>query len=68
MSQLELAKRMARPYKVVSEIIKGKKAITAGTALDIEGALGIPARFWLNLEQAYQLARARQRRQRIASA
>ncbi len=58
-SQKELAKRMKRPLNAINEIVNGKKAITAATALQLEEALpGIPARFWLNLETDYQLTKA----------
>jgi HTH-type transcriptional regulator / antitoxin HigA len=57
---------MGRPANAINEIINGKKAITAETALQPEDAMPeIPARFWLNLETDYQLARAlMKRRQR----
>jgi HTH-type transcriptional regulator / antitoxin HigA len=59
MSQKELAKRMGRPLNAINEIINGKKAITAGTALQLEEVMSeIPARFWLNLETDYQLTKA----------
>jgi HTH-type transcriptional regulator/antitoxin HigA len=55
-SQKELARRMGRPINAVNEIIHGKKAITAETALQLEEVMPeIPARFWLNLETDYQL-------------
>ena len=58
-SQKELAKRMGRPVTAINEIINGKKAITAETALQLEGVIPeIPARFWLNLETDYQLTKA----------
>ena len=58
-SQKELAHRMGRPANAINEIIKGKKAITAETALQLEAVLAeIPARFWLNLETDYQLTKA----------
>ena len=66
-SQKELAKRMRRPANAINEIINGKKAITAETALQLEVVMPeIPARFWLNLETDYQLTKAlvRQRTQR----
>jgi HTH-type transcriptional regulator/antitoxin HigA len=57
-SQKELAKRMRRPLNAINEIIHGKKAITALTALQLEEAMPeIPARFWLNLETDYQLTK-----------
>ena len=58
-SQKELSRRMGRPLNTINEIINGKKAITAGTALQLEEVMPeIPARFWLNLETDYQLTRA----------
>ena len=66
MSQRELARRMVRPTNAINEIINGKKAITAETALQLEATMPeIPARFWLNLETDYQLTKALiKRRQR----
>ena len=61
MSQTELAARLGRPVQVVNEIIRGKKAITDDTALGLEKVLGIPAAFWVNLEQNYRMTRARLR-------
>jgi len=43
MSQAELAQRMGRPLQMISEIVQGKKAITAETALQLERATGVPA-------------------------
>ncbi len=64
-TQRELAKRMGRPVNAINEIINGKKAITADTALQLEAVMPeIPARFWLNLETDYQLTQALIRRGR----
>ena len=58
-AQKELARRMGRPVNAINEIVNGKKAITAETALQLEGVMSeIPARFWLNLETDYKLAKA----------
>lgn len=63
LSQKELARRMGRPVNPINEIINGKKAITAETALQLETVMPeIPARFWLNLETDHQLTRALIRR------
>ncbi len=61
MSQAELARRTGRPKKTINEIVKGKGAITPDTAIHLQKALGVPARFWNNLERNYQedLARLR---------
>lgn len=61
MSQIELAQRMGRPRQKINEIIRGKRAITPETALQLEQVLGIPARLWLGLETDYRLTLARQK-------
>jgi HTH-type transcriptional regulator/antitoxin HigA len=63
MTQSELAHRMARPPKTINEIIKGKAAITAETAIQLERVLGISARFWTGLEATFREYVARQEAQ-----
>lgn len=58
-SQAELARRLGRPAQAVNEIIKGEKAITPETALQLERALDVPAHIWTGLESRYQLIKAR---------
>jgi HTH-type transcriptional regulator/antitoxin HigA len=62
MTQRALAGAMGRPVQAVNEIIRGKKAITAATALQLEQVLGTPAYIWVNLQGDYDLYRARQTR------
>jgi len=59
MTQRRLAASMGRPPQVINEIVRGKKAITAQTAVQLEAAMDIPARFWLNMQTSYELALAR---------
>lgn len=59
MAQTELAERSGRPKKTINEIITGKTAITAETALQFEHVLGVPASFWNNLERNYRETLAR---------
>jgi HTH-type transcriptional regulator/antitoxin HigA len=59
MTRAELADRTGRPKKTINEIIAGKAAITAKTALQLERVLGVPASFWNNLERNYQKTKAR---------
>lgn len=54
MTQTELAQRTGRPKKTINGIIKGHKAITAETALQLEKVFGVAARFWLAREQDYR--------------
>lgn len=59
MPQSELAQRISRPEKTISEIINGTSAITPETAIQLERALGVPASFWNNLEKNFQEQKAR---------
>lgn len=61
MTQSELADRMERPKKTISEIVNGKTQITSETAVQLENVLGIPAEFWLNRESRYQEYLAKQK-------
>ena len=54
MSQAELAERLGRSIQKLNELIKGKAPITKETATKLEYVLGVPARFWFNLERTYQ--------------
>jgi HTH-type transcriptional regulator/antitoxin HigA len=64
MSQAEFCRVIGRPTKTINEIIKGKAAITAGTAIQFENALGIPAEFWVQREATYRLNLERLKRKR----
>jgi len=54
MPQKELAARMGMSEKHISNLINGKVGLTQGTALKLEGVLGVPARFWNQLEAIYR--------------
>lgn len=54
-SQAEFADIIGRPAPVVSQIIRGKRAITPEIAKELSAALGTSAEVWMNLEAAYQL-------------
>jgi HTH-type transcriptional regulator/antitoxin HigA len=54
MTQVELARRLGRPKKTINEIIRGKAALTAETAMQLEQALGTPASFWNAREARYR--------------
>jgi antitoxin HigA-1 len=46
----------------ISEILRGRRSITADTALRLSRWLGSSAEFWLNLQQAHDLEVARAER------
>lgn len=60
MTQRALAEAMGRPPQVINAIVRGKKAITAETAIHLEEVLGTSARLWPGLQATYELTRARQ--------
>jgi HTH-type transcriptional regulator/antitoxin HigA len=60
-NQTEFAEIIGREPRVVNELILGKRAITPETATELAAALGTSAQFWMNLESAYQLSKARPR-------
>lgn len=63
LTQRELANQIGRPAQVINEIVRGKKAITPETALQLEQALGPSAEFWMGLQTTYELTLARARRE-----
>jgi addiction module HigA family antidote len=52
---------MGRPYQALSEIMNGKKRITAETAIQLQDALDVDARDWLAMQSETDLAKARER-------
>ncbi|MGJ4916780.1 helix-turn-helix domain-containing protein [Bradyrhizobium sp. HKCCYLRH2060] len=59
-TQGDLAQIMGRPTQLVNELIAGKKQVTPETALGLAKAFGDDdALYWLNLESAYRLSRAK---------
>lgn len=60
MTQLELSNRMGRPPQAINEMIKGSKAITPETAIQLEQVVSVPAHIWTNLESEYRLIKAQE--------
>ena len=58
-SQYRLAKAIGVPPVRISQIVRGKRAITADTALRIGQALRMTPDFWLNLQRMHDLEAAR---------
>lgn len=54
MSQEEFAMRMKMPVEQISKLINGETPLTSDIAVRLEGALGVPAKFWNNLEAIYR--------------
>lgn len=60
--QQELAREIGMQKSQLNEIIKGKRNINAEIAVLLEKAIGVPAHYWLNAQQSYDLDMARQQK------
>ena len=54
MSQKEFAARMGMSEKHISKLINGEVRLTPEVAVRLEVVLGVPAKFWNNLEAVYR--------------
>ncbi len=61
-TQAEFAKKLGWTRARLNELIKGKRGITADSALDLAKVLGTSAKLWMNLQATYDLDQATKRR------
>lgn len=61
MSANRLAIALRLPSGRITDILNGKRGISAETALRLGQYFGTDARFWLNLQMAYELSLAEQK-------
>ena len=54
-TQYRLAKTIHVHQRRINEIVHGRRAITADTAVRLGRALGTSAAFWLNLQRRYDI-------------
>lgn len=54
-SAYRLAKDIGIPQTRISQVLKGKRRITADTALRLSKYFGTSAKFWLGLQDDYDL-------------
>jgi antitoxin HigA-1 len=59
-SAAELARILHVPTNRITQILNGKRAITADTALRLGQWFGTGAELWLNLQKSYELRLAQQ--------
>lgn len=60
MSAAELSRTLHVPANRIAQILHGRRAITADTALRLGHWLGTGPEFWLNLQKQYELRLAEQ--------
>lgn len=61
-----LARDLDVPANLVTGILNGERAITARTAILLSNRFGTSAEFWMNLQTAHELERARAHMARAA--
>jgi antitoxin HigA-1 len=61
MSSAELARNLAVPVALITEILGGQRAIAGDMALRLGHFFGTSAEFWLNLQSLYELSVAREK-------
>jgi HTH-type transcriptional regulator/antitoxin HigA len=59
-TQDNLAQIMGRPQAAINLIINNKRGVSPETAIELSGAFGTSAEFWLNLDSAYRLSKVSQ--------
>jgi addiction module HigA family antidote len=55
LTQTAFALRLGVSYPRLNEIVKGRRSVTPDTALRLARVLGMPADFWLGLQQDWDL-------------
>ena len=66
LSQTEAAARMGTSLNRLNEVVRGKRGITADTALRLAKLLGTDALSWMNLQNAWDLWHAQRAMKRSA--
>jgi len=59
-TQNALALKIRVPATRIGQIVKGNRSVTSDTALRLSRYFGNSPEFWLNLQQMYDLSKARQ--------
>lgn len=62
MTQTAFAEQLGWTRARLNELIKGKRGVTAESALDLADALGTSAKLWMNLQATWDLDQAMKRR------
>ena len=55
LTRYHLAKNIHVSLTRINDVVKGKRAISADTALRLGAYFGLPAQFWMNLQADYDL-------------
>ena len=66
MTQAAFAEKIGWSRSRLSELLHGKRGVTADAAIDLAEALGTSSKLWMNLQSTYDLDRAMSRRRKVA--
>jgi addiction module HigA family antidote len=61
LTQYALAKAIEVPARRINEIVQGKRAITADTAVRLGAFFGVDPQSWMNLQTHYDTEQAREK-------
>jgi antitoxin HigA-1 len=61
-SQRQLAAKLGWTPAKLNELVKGRRGVTADSALDLAKILGTSPELWMNLQMMWDLRRAEMRR------
>lgn len=62
LTQVALAEKLGWTRTRLNELLKGKRGITAESALDLSRVLGTTAKLWMNIQATWDLDAAQKRR------
>jgi addiction module HigA family antidote len=62
LTQSAFAEKLGWTKAKLNELIKGKRGVTAETALDLAEALGTSPKIWMNFQASWDLNRAMKQR------
>ncbi len=62
MTQTAFAEKVGWTRARLNELIRGKRGVTAESALDLADALGTSPKLWMNLQTTYDLDKAQRAR------
>lgn len=66
LTQADFAKKIGWTKAKLNELIKGKRGVTAETAIDLSDELGTSAKIWLNMQSSFDLFTAKKNRKKSA--
>lgn len=67
LSQEKLARELGVSFQTVSQVVNGRRAVTADMAVRLARRFDMTPEFWLNMQNAVDLYRARVRFEKRAS-